>query len=213
MSCSVSSSMDCVSEPRESNMFCIVSVCISICVVCLPIFTSSCPSVAKKSPTTISLCATISLCSSSCCGTCVTRSISLCSSSCCARSCFVVGPASVTGVKMGRQTTQMERQTTQMEMQNILDSLGSDTQSIEEETLQDIGRSVQEDTDFGKTLVYCAATGFVVWWLLCKNKTPVPATPAPTPVPTPVPKVAAPTTPAPTRLSWVKKKPDPFKMN
>ena len=61
-------------------------------------------------------------------------------------------------------------------MQNILDSLDSvpesDTQSIEEEThtLQDIGRSVQEYTDFTKTLVYCAATGFVVWQLLCKTR-------------------------------------------
>ena len=118
--------------------------------------------------------------------------------------------------KLGIQATQMERQTTQMEiqtetMQNILDSLGSDAQSIEEETLQDIGRSVQENTEFGKTLVYCAATGFAVWWLLC-NKTPAPAAPAPEQ--TPAPKVAAPTTPAPTRLGWVKKGvcPDPFVM-
>ena len=77
---------------------------------------------------------------------------------------------------MLKQTTQMERQTDLM--QNILDSLDSvseaepDTQSIEKEThtLQDIGRSVQEYTEFTKTLVYCVATGFVVWQLLCKTR-------------------------------------------
>ena len=76
--------------------------------------------------------------------------------------------------KLGMLATQMEGQTTQMEiqtetMQNILDSL--DPQCAEEEALQEIGKSVQEDTWFGKTLVYCAATGFAVWlYALCNNK-------------------------------------------
>ena len=117
--------------------------------------------------------------------------------------------------KLGMQATQMERQTTQMEiqtekMQNILDSL--DPQCAEEEALQEIGKSVQEDTWFGKTLVYCAATGFAVWlYALCNNK----ALPCKTPAPaTPAPKVSTPPTPAHTKVGWIKKPktPDPFEM-
>ena len=101
-------------------------------------------------------------------------------------------------------------------MQNILDSLDavsdkeSDTQSIlenkESHTLQDIERSVQEYTDFTKTLVYCAITGFAVWQVLCKtwkhiDKSTSPVSTVPTaPVPTP------------TRPSLFKKNPDPFEM-
>ena len=116
--------------------------------------------------------------------------------------------------KMERQTTQMEKQTELM--QNILDSLDavseSDTQSIlekeikESHTLPDIGRSVQEYTDFTKTLVYCAITGFAVWQVLCKtwkhiDKGTSPVSAGPT--------AAVPT---PTRPSLFKKNPDPFEM-
>ena len=114
--------------------------------------------------------------------------------------------------RLGQLEAQMERQTTQMEiqtekMQNILDSL--DPQCAEEEALQEIGKSVQEDTWFGKTLVYCAATGFAVWlYTLCNNK----ALPCKTPA-APAPKVASPTTPAPAKLGWIKKRePDEFVM-
>ena len=106
----------------------------------------------------------------------------------------------------------METQTTQMEIQtelthNILDSLDavsnieSDTQSILEKeneesyTLQNIGRSVQEYTDFTKTLVYCAITGFAVWQVLCKTWKHVDKGTSPVPA---GPTAAAPTAPAPT---------------
>ena len=119
--------------------------------------------------------------------------------------------------KMERQTTQMEKQTELM--QNILDSLDavpeSDTQYIlenkESHTLQDIGRSEQEYTDFTKTLVYCAITGFAVWQVLCKtwkhiDKGTSPVSAGPT--------AAVPTAPVstPTRPSLFKKTPDPFEM-
>ena len=123
--------------------------------------------------------------------------------------------------KMERQTTQMERQTELM--QNILDSLDavsnieSDTQSILEKentesyTLQDIGRSVQEYTDFTKTLLYCAITWFTVWQVLCKTWKHVDKGTSPVPA---GPTAAAPTAPVPTptRPSLYKKTPDPFKM-
>ena len=112
--------------------------------------------------------------------------------------------------KLGMLATQMEGQTTQMEiqtetMQNILDSL--DPQCAEEEALQEIGKSVQEDTWFGKTLVYCAATGFAVWlYALCNNK----ALPYKTPAPAkPAPKVTTPPTLDPTKVGWIKKTKDP----
>ena len=110
----------------------------------------------------------------------------------------------VLAAQMEGQTTQMEIQTETM--QNMLDSL--DPQC--EEALQEIEKSVQEDTWFERTLAYCAATGFAVWMIaLCKNKK-VPGntpTPVPTPVPTPAPKV---TTPSP-KVGWIKKSktPDP----
>ena len=107
--------------------------------------------------------------------------------------------------RLGQLEVKIERQTELM--QNILDSLDavsdreSDTQSILEKentesyTLQDIGRSVQEYTDFTKTLVYCAITGFAVWQVLCKtwkhidkSKSPVSVrttAPVPAPVSTP----------------------------
>ena len=69
------------SASKESNMLCSSSVCLSN-------FVSICPSLAKKSSTTISLCGVC---------TCVTRSISLCSSSFYSISCFVVGTSRVTG--------------------------------------------------------------------------------------------------------------------
>ena len=81
--------------------------------------------------------------------------------------------------RLGRIEAKMERQTELM--QNILDSLNavsdieSDTQSIlekenkESHTLQDIGTSIQEYTDFTKTLEYCAVTGVTVWQVLCKT--------------------------------------------
>ena len=118
--------------------------------------------------------------------------------------------------KMERQTTQMEKQTELM--QNILDSLDavseSDTQSIldkenkESHTLQDIGRSVQEYTDFTKTLVYCAITGFAVWQVLCKtwkhiDKSTSPVSAGPT-APVPINPTK------PTRPSLFKKEPDVF---
>ena len=119
--------------------------------------------------------------------------------------------------KMERQTTQMEKQTELM--QNILDSLDavseSDTQSIlekenkESHTLQDIGRSVQEYTDFTKTLVYCAITGFAVWQVLCKtwkhiDKSTSLVSAGPTAA------VSTATVSTPTRPSLFKKTPDPF---
>ena len=122
---------------------------------------------------------------------------------------------------MERQTTQMERQTELM--QNILDSLDavsnieSDMQSILEKentesyTLQDIGRSVQEYTDFTKTLVYCAITGFAVWQVLCKTWKHVDKGTSPVPAGS---TAAVPTAPVstPTRPSLFKKTPDPFQM-
>ena len=102
--------------------------------------------------------------------------------------------------RLGRIEAKMESQTEVM--QNILDSLDavsdieSDTQSIlekenkETHTLQDIGKSLQEYTDFTKTLVYCAITGFAVWQVLCKtwkhiDKSTSPVSPvSTTPVPT-----------------------------
>ena len=83
----------------------------------------------------------------------------------------------------------------------------SDTQSIlenKESHMQDIVTSVQEYTDFTKTLVYCAITGFAVWQVLCKtwkhiDKSTPPVSAGPTaPVPTP------------TRPSLFKKEPDVF---
>ena len=128
--------------------------------------------------------------------------------------------------RLGQLEAKMERQTTQMEkhtelMQNILDSLDavseSDTQSILEKeikdshTLQDIGRSVQEYTDFTKTLVYCAITGFAVWQVLCKtwkhiDKSMSPVSAGPTAV------VSTAPVSTPTRPSLFKKTPDPFEM-
>ena len=126
--------------------------------------------------------------------------------------------------KMERQTTQMERQTELM--QNILDSLAavSDIESDkilenkESHTLQDIGKSIQEYTEFTKTLVYCAITGFAVWQVLCKTwkhvdkgMSPVPAGPTAAGPTTAVPTAAAPTAPVPTKtgLRWFTKTPDP----
>ena len=123
--------------------------------------------------------------------------------------------------KMERQTTQMERQTELM--QNILDSLDavsnieSDTQSILEKentesyTLQDIGRSVQEYTDFTKTLVYCAITGFAVWQVLCKTWKHVDKGTSPVSAGSTAAVPTAPV-PTPTRPSLFKKTPDPFQM-
>ena len=123
--------------------------------------------------------------------------------------------------KMERQTTQMERQTELM--QNILDSLDavsnieSDTQSILEKentesyTLQDIGRSVQEYTDFTKTLVYCAITGFAVWQVLCKTWKHVDKGTSPVPAGSTAAVPIAPVS-TPTRPSLFKKTPDPFQM-
>ena len=74
-------------------LFCINSVCFSICVVCLSIFASNCPSLAKTSSTTISLCwfftCSISLCIISYC---VTGVRSCCTG--CVSSCFVIFSAS-----------------------------------------------------------------------------------------------------------------------
>ena len=72
-------------------------------------------------------------------------------------------------------------------------------------------RSVQEYTDFTKTLVYCAITGFAVWQVLCKtwkhiDKSTSPVSAGPT--------AAVPTAPVstPTSPSLFKKTPDPFEM-
>ena len=117
--------------------------------------------------------------------------------------------------RLGRIEAKMERQTELM--QNILESLDavsdieSDTQSIlenenkESHTLQDIVTSVQEYTDFTKTLVYCAITGFAVWQVLCKTLKHIDKSTSPvsavstTPVPT-----------NPTKPSLFKKEPDVF---
>ena len=119
--------------------------------------------------------------------------------------------------RLGRIEAKMERQTELM--QNILDSLDavsdieSNTQSIlekenkESRTLQDlhVGTSVQEYTDFTKTLVYCAITGFAVWQMLCKawkhidKRTSPVSTMSTIPVPT-----------KPRRPSLFKKEPDVF---
>ena len=125
--------------------------------------------------------------------------------------------------RLGQLETKMERQTTQIEkqtelMQNILYSLDavseSDTQSIlekenkESHTLQNIGRSVQEYTDFTKTLVYCVITGFAVWQVLCKTwkHTDKGTSPVST-----VSTASVPINPTkPTRPSLFKKKPDVF---
>ena len=121
--------------------------------------------------------------------------------------------------RLGQIETKLERQTELLH--NVLDSLDaesnieSDTQSILEKeneesyTLQDIGRSVQEYTDFTKTLLYCAITGFTVWQVLCKtwkhaDKGTSPVQAGPT--------AAAQTAPAPTptRPSLYKKTPRPI---
>ena len=93
----------------------------------------------------------------------------------------------------------------------------SDTQSILEKentesyTLQDIGRSVQEYTDFTKTLVYCAVTGFAVWQVLCKTWKHVDKGTSPVPAGSTAAVPTAPV-PTPTRPSLFKKTPDPFQM-
>ena len=116
--------------------------------------------------------------------------------------------------RLGRIESKMERQTELM--QNILDSLDAvtdielDTQSIlekdnkESHTLQDIVTSIQEYTDFAKTLVYCAITGFAVWQVLCKTWKHIDKSTSP------VSTVSTTPVTTPTRPSLFKKEPDVF---
>ena len=73
---------------------------------------------------------------------------------------------------------------------------------------------VQEYTDFTKTLVYCAITGFAVWQVLCKTWKHIDKSTSPVSVGTtaavPAPLPAPVSTPA--RPSLFKKTPDPFHM-
>ena len=78
----------------------------------------------------------------------------------------------------------------------------------ESHTLQDIERSVQEYTDFTKTLVYFVITGFAVWQVLCNTWKHIDKGTSPVSTVSTAPVPINPTKPI--RPSLFKKKPDVF---